>query len=160
MLKDLYITKNKDYSIRFISSEETYPIRQPVLRPGRALEDCVFTDDTLGSTFHLGLFFQDILIGVASYMKNKNDSFAEETQYQLRGMAILKDYQKKGLGEFLLKAGETNLAKSNVNRLWFNARENAVNFYKKHGYETQGTNFNIEGVGIHFLMTKIHRNNN
>lgn len=147
-------TNPSEYNIQLISAEETYTIRQPVLRTGRPLTECVFEGDILESTFHLGLFFKASLIGVATYMHHNHDNFPEETHYQLRGMAILESFQKKGLGTLLLKAGEENLTRIQVNRLWFNAREVAVNFYKNHGYKTQGNSFNIEGVGIHFLMTK------
>ncbi len=145
---------SSEYVIKLISAEETYAVRQPVLRARRPIEDCIFDGDTLETTFHFGLYHKALLCGVASFMKNKNDSFPEETQYQLRGMAILEDYQKKGLGKLLLHTGEEKLTKINVDRLWFNAREIALKFYRNHGYETLGNSFNIEGVGIHFLMTK------
>jgi GNAT superfamily N-acetyltransferase len=154
MTADSNTIENPDYSIKSISAEETYIIRQAILRAGRPIEDCIFDGDTWESTFHLGLFYKAYLIGVASYMKNKNVVFSEETQYQLRGMAILKNYQKKGLGKLIITEGEEKLRILNVSRLWFNAREIALRFYKNHGYETQGSEFNIEGVGIHFLMTK------
>lgn len=149
------LRKNKDtnYNVQFISAEETYPVRQPVLRAGRPIKDCIFEGDTLESTFHLGLFFKNNLIGVASYMKNNHTNFSEENQYQLRGMAILKDYQRKGLGFLLIQAGERKLVELKVDRLWFNAREIAVKFYKNHGYNITAEPFIIEGVGLHFLMT-------
>lgn len=154
MTVQLNTIENPDYSIKLISAEETLIIRQPILRAGRPIEDCIFDSDTLESTFHLGLFHKASLIGVASYMKNKNIVLSEETQYQLRGMAILKNYQKKGLGKLIITAGEEKLRILNVSLLWFNAREIAVRFYKNHDYKKQGIGFKIEGVGMHYLMTK------
>lgn len=142
------------YKVQLISAQDTYTVRQPVLRTGRPIKDCVFEGDNLKTTFHLGLFLNENLIGVASYMKNTNAIFSEDNQYQLRGMAILEDYQKKGLGTLLLQAGKEKLTQMKVERLWFNAREIAVKFYKNHGYKTIGEPFTIEGVGIHFLMTE------
>ncbi|MFC5196428.1 GNAT family N-acetyltransferase [Bizionia hallyeonensis] len=143
-----------NYCVKPISAEETYAVRQPVLRAGRPIEDCVFKGDKLASTCHLGLFYKETIIGVATYIKNKNAVFPEELQYQLRGMAILKNHQQKGLGALLIRAGEAKLLKMKVDRLWFNAREVATKFYAKHGYQIEGDSFNIESIGIHFLMTK------
>ncbi len=41
------------FIIREISSQETFKVRHPVLRQGRPLEDCAFTDDDLETTIHL-----------------------------------------------------------------------------------------------------------
>lgn len=142
------------YTVKKISALETYPVRHPILREGRPLADCAFDLDNETSTCHLGLYFNDDLIGVASFMENKNDFFEEAKQFQLRGMAILKPYQKKGLGKLLLEAGEKEVSKK-ASRLWFNAREVALKFYKSNGYQIIGEPFEIAGIGTHFVMTKI-----
>jgi len=36
--------------------------------------------------------------------------------------------------------------------LWFNARTVAVPFYEKHGFATRGDEFEIPGVGPHYVM--------
>ena len=86
-------------------------------------------------------------------MKSSNSLFDEIRQYQLRGMAILKPYQKKGLGNLLLETGEEEISKQ-CSRLWFNAREIAVNFYKNNGYKIIGKPFVIEPIGLHYIMSK------
>lgn len=143
------------YNIKYISTEETYRVRQPILREGRPIEDCVFEGDNKESTFHLGLFFKSELIGVASFMKNKSTLFSEDNQYQLRGMAILREFQHKGLGKLLLIEGEKILIKKAVNLLWFNAREIAIKFYQNNGYSKKGDAFIIPEIGLHFVMYKI-----
>ena len=91
--------------IKEISSLETYSVRHPVLREGRPIEDCSFDGDDLSTTFHLGLFYEDVLVGVASFMKNNHVLFLDDNQYQLRGMAVLKTYQGKQLGDILFLHG-------------------------------------------------------
>ena len=142
------------YSIQQISAEETYLVRLPVLRPGKPLESCVFDGDTLKTTIHIGLFSKEKLLGVCSFFKTSNPLFAVKSQYQLRGMAVLKAHQQHGLGTMLLAHGENLLKKSHANMVWCNARETAIGFYKKNGYTTQGKPFNIPGVGIHYAMHK------
>ncbi|MCX7547944.1 GNAT family N-acetyltransferase [Xanthomarina sp. F1114] len=142
------------YHIKPISAEETYPVRQPVLREGKPLEACSFPGDLEESSFHLGLFYNVQLIGVASFIKNKSQLFSEENQYQLRGMAILKEFQKKGLGKRLIDEAEIILARNKTKILWFNARENAVPFYKNKGFHVLGDSFNIPDIGKHYSMYK------
>lgn len=143
------------YIIKDISAETTYKVRQPVLRPGRPAQECVFEGDSDKDTFHLGLYSGKELIGVASFMKNASQNFRSKNQFQLRGMAVLPFYKGKGYGATLLKEGEERL-KTRVEKpfLWFNARDYAVGFYEKFGYKTFGEKFDIPGVCPHIVMYK------
>jgi predicted GNAT family N-acyltransferase len=129
-------------------------VRHPVLRSGKPIESCVFDGDDLETTIHLGIFFHDELVGICSFFKNNHENISEENQYQLRGMAILNKLQGKGLGNIILSYGETLLKNKNVNTIWCNAREVAINFYKKNGYKTIGSSFNIKDIGLHYVMYK------
>ena len=146
--------KSPNITIRKISSKDTYPVRHPVLRKGRPLDSCRFEGDDLETTFHLGLFLDDILVGVATYLKSTNPRFSEEFQYQLRGMAVLESEQGKHLGKALLNKGENQLKEMKIERLWCNARIGASQFYERNGYVIVGEAFDIPQVGIHYLMTK------
>lgn len=140
--------------IKQVHYTETYPIRQIILRPNRALETCFFQGDERETTIHFGLFFQNELVGIISLFKNENPLFEEEWQYQIRGMAVLENFQKYGFGKMLVRHSEEFLQKQNTKLIWFNAREVAVNFYKKQGYEIIGNAFDIPDVGVHFVMWK------
>ncbi|MBK5193163.1 MAG: GNAT family N-acetyltransferase [Flavobacteriaceae bacterium] len=141
--------------IREIPASAVYSVRLTVLRPGRPLAECVFEGDTIGKTFHLGLFMDENLIGVASFMQNSNPLFKEAEQYQLRGMAVLSEFKGQGFGTSLLIEGQEKL-KNLVKHpfLWFNARDSAIEFYKKFGYQTIGEEFDVPGVCIHIVMFK------
>lgn len=142
------------YHIKQISAEEAYTVRQPVLREGRPIEDCVFEGDKNDNTFHLGLYVKSELIGVATFMNNKSNLFSEENQYQLRGMAVLKEFRHQGFGKLLIDEGEKILVQKKVDLLWFNAREIAVEFYKSKGFLISGDAFTIPNIGIHYVMLK------
>ena len=141
--------------IREIPAAAVYSVRQQVLRPGRPLTECIFEGDSSEKTFHLGLFMDGNLIGVASFMQNSNPLFNEKGQYQLRGMAVLPEYKGQGFGASLLIEGEEKLKKL-VEKpfLWFNARDAAIGFYEKFGYKTKGEKFDIPGVCLHIVMFK------
>lgn len=140
-------------TIKIISAAETYPVRHPVLRAGQSLASCRMEADDLEDTFHFGIYRDEKLAGVATFMKDKNARFDGE-QYRLRGMAVLPEHRTLGLGRELLKHSEQFLTARNVGTLWFNARVGAVPFYKRMGYTAVGLPFEIETIGTHYLMFK------
>ena len=140
--------------IRKITASETFSVRHPVLRPGKAIETCHFEGDALKSTRHFGYFEGDSLAGVASLFHANSDLFPEIEQFQLRGMAVLPEYQKKGIGEKLVFQAEKEAKNRYGELMWFNAREIAVPFYEKLGYEIIGEPFDIGDIGKHLVMFK------
>lgn len=140
--------------IKEIPSNETYAVRQPVLRKGKPIESCIFEGDDLETTHHFGLFSDKNLTGIISLFNQSNPIFAEKFQAQIRGMAILDHHQKKGYGEALVKHCETYCKDNQTDLIWFNARTAAVGFYKKMNYQVLGEPFDIKDVGEHYLMFK------
>lgn len=140
--------------IKKINSIDTYPVRHEVLRKGKPIETCQFKGDDDENTVHFGLYQKERLIGIISIFKEKNDLFLETNQFQIRGMAVLEEFQGKGFGAELVKEAENHCISLHTNLIWFNARENAVPFYKKQGYTIIGDSFTIPDVGIHFVMFK------
>jgi GNAT superfamily N-acetyltransferase len=140
--------------IKKINSIDTYPVRHEVLRKGKPIETCQFKGDDDQNTIHFGLYEKKRLIGIISIFKEKNDLFSESNQFQIRGMAVLEEFQSQGFGAELVKEAENNCINLNADLIWFNARENAVPFYKKLDYKIIGDSFLIPDVGIHFVMYK------
>lgn len=140
--------------IQKIESKATFVVRHPVLRNGKPMESCCFDGDDLSTSNHFGLFYDEKLVGVVSVFKNTNTIFNFENQLQIRGMAILPEFQKNGLGTDLMKHCETYYSAKNEVLIWFNARENAIPFYEKLGYSIVGAPFDIPEIGIHYIMKK------
>jgi ribosomal protein S18 acetylase RimI-like enzyme len=143
-----------NYTIKQIASKETYTVRHSVLREGKPMDSCTFEGDDFESTYHLGVFIDNKLVGVCTLLKNKHKLILENNQYQLRGMAVLKAYQGKSLGKKLLLYGEYLLKKEHINVIWCHARESAVNFYKKYNYQITGNPFMVASIGLHHIMFK------
>ncbi|MFD2291626.1 GNAT family N-acetyltransferase [Mariniflexile gromovii] len=143
-----------NYTIKHISATEAYAVRHPVLRAGKPIESCIFDGDDFETTFHLGIFTKNHLVGVCSFLKNNHELLTETSQYQLRGMAVLSEYQSLGLGKLILNHGEVLLTAQNIQIIWCNAREIAVDFYKKMDYKIAGEAFNIKDIGLHYVMHK------
>jgi len=140
--------------IQKIASKDTYVVRHPVLRKGKPIETCHFDGDDLDTTDHFGLFVDKIMLGVVSIFQNKNAIFVVENQYQIRGMAVLDDFQQKGYGRELMLYCENYILSKKGNLIWFNARESAIPFYQKLGFIVHGNPFLIVDIGSHYLMYK------
>ena len=112
--------------IQKITAKQTYTVRHLVLRQGKPIETCRFEGDDLETTTHFGLLVDKNIVGIVSIFQNKSDIFVAENQYQIRGMAVLDDFQQK-----------------------------AVEFYQKLGYTTHRNSFIIDGIGSHYVMYKM-----
>ncbi len=139
-------------AIQKIYAEQTYQLRLDILRNGVHLP-VVFSGDTDIDTIHLGVFDEDELKGIASFMKTKNVLFDKE-QYQLRGMATAEDARGKGYGKELLHSAFELLREKKAQVLWCNARAEALGFYLKLGFSQLGEKFEIKEIGDHYTLFK------
>lgn len=141
-------------TVQKVSLKSVYPIRHLVLRKEKPIESCYFVDDEKKSTLHFGVILEDKIVGVGSLFEQKNELINSKKQFQIRGMAILEEHHDKGFGTLLLHEIEAVCSAKKATTIWFNAREKAVVFYKKLGYEVTGKPFDIQRVGIHIVMKK------
>lgn len=139
--------------IKNISAEETYIIRQSVLREGVDLP-FKFDGDFNEETIHLGAFKNDRLVGIASLMKTESNLLSFKNQYQLRGMATINEVRGLGYGSQIIDEAISQLKTKKVDLIWCNAREIALDFYLKKGFEFIGNPFTISQIGRHFVMYK------
>ncbi|MFY7810379.1 MAG: GNAT family N-acetyltransferase [Flavobacterium sp.] len=137
-----------------LKAQDTYKVRQQELRIGKPIETCVFIGDDLPTTYHFGYKIETEIIGVVSAFKQDNKLFDYENQYQIRGMAVLNQYQGTGIGKKLFIEMEQFLITLGINLIWFNARKIALPFYQNISCELIGDSFEIEDVGTHYLMFK------
>lgn len=149
----LYRIDNSDYSLREVVAQDTWPVRHPVLRAGRPLEDVYMEADEQASTFHLGMYHNNKIVGVASFMEDTHEEFTG-MQTRLRGMAVLPEYRNRGIAAQILSKGEEILKQRKRTILWFNARTVALDFYKNLDYKMIGEEFDIPKVGPHVRMKK------
>jgi GNAT superfamily N-acetyltransferase len=139
-----------------INASDTYPIRQQVLIPDHDSKKIKFEfDDDEDISFHLGAFKDSKLVSVASFYYDRNTTFTDQHQYQLRGMATLPEYQGQGLSSELLNMAFPIIKQNFCTLLWCNARVSAVGYYQKVGFVIHEDKvFEIEGIGPHVLMSK------
>lgn len=143
--------------IREISSAETLALRSEVLRPGRDISACKFDGDDAPETRHFGAVdMRDNILGIVSVYRQDNPVISiDGMSYQIRAMATAPACRGRGLGNLLLTAAENYAKSCCASLIWANARSSAIGFYTKAGFAVESEEFMIDGVGPHYLVTKL-----
>ena len=138
--------------IEFIAADDLLPLRNEVLRNGKLKnEECRFPTDGLNDAFHLGFKINGELVAAASFHPQGCAALAGEG-YQLRGMATKADFRGLGIGTRIIDFAKVLLAGKQVSYLWCNARKKAVPFYINSGFEIISAEFEVQGIGPHYVM--------
>jgi len=139
--------------IKFVAVEEILAVRNEVLREGKlSLDECRFPSDQNEGAFHLGNFEENMLVSIASFHPQNVEGHIGRG-YQLRGMATIPGFQGKGKGNQLLNFAVNYLrGQQNTDYLWCNARKVALNFYANIGFEIISDEFDVPGIGPHYMM--------
>lgn len=140
-------------TIRPISAAQTRPLRQRVLRPHQPPEALVYPGDEDGETLHVGGYLDgEGPIAVASVYREDREESPGGRGWRLRGMAVLPESQGAGYGAALLHACMAHAKLHGGEELWCNARTTAAGFYRRLGFTAAGPEFELPGIGPHFLM--------
>lgn len=139
--------------VRIVPVSTVRPLRGRVLRP-QAPHEVSWPGDDEAGVFHLAAFDGGEVVGVASLYPRPWPPGGAEGDWQLRGMAVAPQRQRGGVGAALLLAMVAEVRARGGRRLWCNARTSAVGFYEKHGLARFGAEFEVQGVGPHFLMQR------
>ena len=138
--------------IRTVDVEQIIDLRRAVLRTGRPRQAARFDGDEEETALHVAVFEDDRVIGCVSLIQRR---FQGEPAWQLRGMAVQPDRQRRGIGRQMLKYVEAKLHHEGSGQLiWCNARTPVVAFYLRAGWQTVSEVFNIPKVGPHRRMIR------
>jgi ribosomal protein S18 acetylase RimI-like enzyme len=96
---------------------------------------------------HLGAFDGDRLVGCLM-LEDKG-----EGRVKMRQVAVDFEHQRRGIGSKLVAFSEQVAREAGFREMVLNARETAVPFYERHGYEKHGAPF-TEVTVTHFAMSK------
>lgn len=118
-------------------------LRKPWDRPpgSERLED----DDT---AIHVMAVDEGQIVGVV------RGHFRAEGEGQVRLMGVLDEYKGTGLAPKLLVEIEQRLREAGANVSFIQARDYAVGFYKRNGYEVVEETYLLWGRIQHYLMKK------
>jgi len=119
-----------------LAATGTHALRRAVLREGRADASVVFDGDDDPGTLHLGLEDPSgTLVGVSTWLWRPCPREPGDRDRQLRGMAVDTSRQAGGFGAVLLAAGVERAIADGATTVWANARDSALGFYLRHGFE-------------------------
>jgi N-acetylglutamate synthase-like GNAT family acetyltransferase len=128
--------------------DQTVHLRYKILREPLDLD---FTEDQLAaeySDFHLAAYDDAWILRGCLVLTPK-----DEKVLKMRQVAVDNAAQSKGIGSLMVKASEVFARAKGYDKMELNARETAIVFYQKLGYNTEGPMF--EEVSIsHFKMVK------
>lgn len=138
--------------VKAITAQQTLPLRSAVLRPGAALREAIYMGDEDAKTLHFGAFHGREIVGVASLYREALPSSHEANTWRLRGMAVEPAMQRCGFGRLLLQTCVEQVGAHGGELLWCNARTTATGFYLSCGFQVHSEEFDIPGIGPHFVM--------
>ena len=146
-----------DYSVELVPTDEVLVLRMAVLRDGTPSQDPRYTEDDTEGSVHLGIRESGVLVACSTWLPRPWPLDESAPATQLRGMAVAKHLQSKGLGRLLLQAGTTRAKSLDSTYVWARARDNALYFYERNGFATIGDQFidDATGLGHHLVMLKI-----
>ena len=142
------------YQLRQPETEEEfkryYKLRWTLLRAPWNQPQGSEVDELEEQCFHvMAVDAENETIGVARLQ------FNSATEAQIRYMAVSKIHERQGIGRELVKTMEAHAKKSGIKIIVLDAREAAVGFYKKLGYDIIDKSYLLFDEIQHFRMMKV-----
>ena len=146
-----------DSLVEQVPTAEVLVLRMAVLRDGTPSQDPRYAEDDTDGSVHLGIRDSGVLIACSTWLPRPWPLDVDVPATQLRGMAVAKHLQSKGLGRILLQAGIDRAVSMGSTYVWARARDNALYFYERNGFATIGDQFIDEatGLGHHLVMIEV-----
>jgi predicted GNAT family N-acyltransferase len=142
----LYRIKQPETKAEF---KHYYHLRWKLLRAPWNQAEGSEVDNIEDQCFHVMVVDdKDKVVAIARLQFNTND------EAQIRYMAVSESHERQGIGRELINAMEQRARKSSHKNIVLDARETAVNFYKKLGYNVVEKSYLLFDEIQHFRMSK------
>ena len=146
------------YDIGTATTAEILPLRMAVLRDGTPSRDPRYAEDNHDTTLHLVARDADgIIVATSSWLPRPFPPEPDTPAVQLRGMAVDKTLQSRGVGASLLAAGIERARSIGAVNVWARARDSALAFYERNGMTVVGDAFTDEATGMshHLVVVRL-----
>jgi len=140
------------FAIRFITEEDGRPLRWTYLRPGMPKGGTIY--DRAPDAVHVGAFAGESLIGSASLLLEDQSSGVTPGVWRLRGMITHPDWRGRDVGGRVLAFGIAELERRGASLVWCDGRTGALAFYRRHGFQPVGAEFETPGTGPHYRLLR------
>jgi predicted GNAT family N-acyltransferase len=128
--------------------ERYYELRWRVLRAPWNEAKGSEADDIEENCFHIMVTDANKVIGVGRLQYNSAN------EAQIRYMAVDDDYEGNGIGSSIVNALEQEAARTKHKLIMLDAREPAVGFYEKLGYQVKQKSYVLFDSIQHYQMIK------
>ena len=135
------------FEVRAVDPAQTRPLRQRVLRPHESLEELASHEPA--GVYAAGAFDGDELVAVGFVCPD-----GEPGEWRVRGMATAPEHRGRGAGAAVLAQLVEHARAQGATRVWCNARTPALSLYARAGFEPESDEFEIPGIGPHFVMAR------
>jgi GNAT superfamily N-acetyltransferase len=137
----------------YIAAAATHDLRRRVLREGRPDAVVEFPGDHAEGAFHLGAVDEaGEVVGVVSLFAEPTPHRPDRRALRLRGMAVEASLQGTGVGGALLAAAVAGAQERGYEVVWANARDTALDFYRRRGWQVVGPGFESVGLPHHVVV--------
>lgn len=146
------------YDIGIATTAEILALRMSVLRDGTPSRDPRYAEDDHDTTVHL--VARDHIAGIvatSSWLPRPFPPEPDAPGVQLRGMAVDKALQSRGIGALLLSAGIERARRTGARNVWARARDSALEFYMRNGMAVVGDAFMDDATGMshHLVVLRV-----
>ncbi len=120
--------------VELVAPERLHDLRRRVLRRGDPAAQVAEPRDDEPSALHLAGVVDGEVVVCASLYRSSFPPDPREGDYQLRFMATDEARRGRGLGAAVLSRAESEVGARGALRLWANARDTALGFYRATGW--------------------------
>ena len=130
-------------------------VRVAVLRKDTPTKHCAYPEDSLDDVVHLGIRRDGIVVATSTWFTKDCPEVPGVAATQLKGMAVDESLHNSGYGALLVTAGCELAHRRNSEIVWARARDSALGFYEKCGFNVVGEGFIDEPTAMpHHIVVK------
>ncbi len=126
-----------------------YHLRWKLLRAPWKQPEGSESDELENQCFHIMAIDEDMKVIAVARLQ-----FNSKTEAQIRYMAVDQIHERQGIGRRLIGSMERHAIEKNCTQIVLDARESAIDFYKKSGYKTIEKTYLLFDEIQHYRMTK------
>lgn len=141
--------------VKELALDQVMDLRVRVLRKGTPTTHCNYPEDDYADVVHLGIERSGRVVATSTWFMKDCAEIPGRKAMQLKGMAVDDALQGAGLGALLIGAGVEHARRRGAEIVWARARDSALGFYGRLGFETVGDGFVDEPTGMpHHIVAK------
>ncbi len=131
-----------------LSIEDIMDLRVQVLRKGTPSTHANYPEDTYHDVVHFGIVADGIVLATSTWFIKECPERIGMAAMQLKGMAVSFSLQSTGFGSKLITRGLQHAQDHAAECIWARARDSAIGFYERCGFEVVGDGFIDESTAM------------